>query len=283
MSSANSFSDHKRRVMSPEWLFWAPPLLVAAMIAALYVYGPISQPLSYHDFADQRMIGGVPHGADVWSNLGFALVGLWGLIRLFSQRHHPQLRQGWPGYALFLLALIGTAIGSALYHWAPDNIRLIWDRLPIALACAGLLAAVRCETLCSGEGWAAAAALGIVAAASVAWWYITGVCGQDDLRPYLLLQCLPLVLIPLWQRAHRALVADQKAFLWAIGFYFLAKVAELGDSMLFDSLHVVSGHTLKHLFATLAAAVIVWRLGERVKKRSGGSFPLNKEQAFRII
>jgi hypothetical protein len=267
MSSAISFSERKRRVISSERLFWAPPLLVAIMIAALYVYGPISQPLGYHGFADQRVIGGVLRGADVWSNLGFALVGLWGFIRLFPQRHQPQLSRGWPGYALFLLALIGTAAGSAYYHWAPDNFSLIWDRLPIALMCAGLLAAVCCETHRSGEGWAAAAVLGIIATTSVAWWHVTGVYGQDDLRPYLLLQCLPLVLIPLWQRAYRVPVADQRAFLLAIGCYVLAKAAELGDSVLFDSLHVISGHTLKHLLATLAAAVVVWRLGERVKGR----------------
>jgi hypothetical protein len=264
MSFELSFSERKRRAMSSEWLLWAPPLLVVTMIAVLYLYGPIGQPLEYHDFADQRAIGRVSHGADVWSNLGFALVGLWGLVRLFPQRHQPQLSRGWPGYALFLLALIGTAAGSAFYHWEPDNFRLIWDRLPIALMCAGLLAAVRCETHRSGEGWAATAALGIIATVSVAWWVDTGLYGQDDLRPYLLMQCLPLVLIPLWQRAYRAPAADQKAFLWAIGLYVLAKVSELGDSVLFDSLHVVSGHTLKHLLATLAAAVVVWRLGERV-------------------
>ncbi|MDR2709974.1 MAG: hypothetical protein LBB65_01325 [Burkholderiales bacterium] len=266
MVSVLSFSGRKPRAKTSGWLLWVPPLLVGAMIVAFYFYGSISQPLGYHHFADQRMIGGVPHGADVWSNIGFALVGLWGFIRLFPKRHQPQLRQGWPGYALFLLALIGTAAGSGFYHWAPDNFHLIWDRLPIALACAGLLAAVRCETRRTGEGWAAAAALGIIAIASVAWWYISGALGQDDLRPYILLQCLPLVLIPLWQSAYRVPMADRKAFLLAIGCYVLAKLAELGDGALFNSLQFISGHTLKHLFATLAAAVIVWRLTERVRE-----------------
>ena len=242
-------------------------LLVAVMIAMLYFYGPISQPLKYHDFADKRAIGSLPYGADVLSNLGFLLVGLWGFIRLFSQRHHPQISHGWPGYILFLSALIGTAAGSAFYHWAPDNFRLIWDRLPIALACAGLLAAVHCEIRRSSKGWTETAAWAIFAAASVVWWYITGLYGQDDLRPYILLQCLPLVLIPLWQKVYSASRADRKAFLLAIGCYMLAKVAELNDHVLFNSLHMVSGHTLKHLFATLAAAVIIWRLTKRMKSR----------------
>jgi len=269
MFSVHSFSRRGLRTTFSGWIFWTPPLLVAVMAAALYFYGPISQPLEYHDFADKRIIGGVPYGADVWSNLGFALVGLWGLIRLFPQRRHRQLRLGWPGYALFLLALIGTAAGSAFYHWEPDNLRLLWDRLPIALLSAGLLTAVYCETHQSDKGWAVALALSIIAIGSVVWWYITGVWGQDDLRPYLLLQCLPLVLVPLWQRLYRAPAADSRAFLLAIGFYILAKVVEVGDSVIFAVLHVVSGHTLKHFFATLAAVAIVWRLTERVKKRNG--------------
>ena len=53
----------------------------------------------------------------------------------FSDR----LRAGWPGYRLFLIGLLLTAFGSGFYHFAPDNARLIWDRLPIALAEAGLI------------------------------------------------------------------------------------------------------------------------------------------------
>ncbi|MDM5181921.1 hypothetical protein PO883_32625 [Massilia sp. DJPM01] len=35
--------------------------------------------------------------------------------------------------------LIGlTAFGSSWYHLAPDDTRLVWDRLPIALACVSL-------------------------------------------------------------------------------------------------------------------------------------------------
>ena len=265
MFFAQSFPGCRIHTRSSAWLFWAAPVSAAALIAAFCLYGPISQPAAYHEFADQRMLWGVARGADVWSNLGFALVGLWGLIRLTPQRHRPELAPGWPGYALFLLALVATAAGSAFYHWQPDNFRLIWDRLPIALACAGLLAAVRRETHRLDGGWTEAAVWAMAAVASVAWWYVTGLAGQDDLRPYLLLQCLPLMLVPLWQKAYRAPVADRRAFLWAIGCYVLAKAAELSDHVLFANVHFISGHTLKHLFATLAAALIVWRLTNRVK------------------
>jgi hypothetical protein len=265
--SSSLFASRKLCSEAPtKWIFLAPSLLLIVTIIALFVHGPISQPLEYHNFADQRVIGGVLRGADVWSNLGFALVGIWGFIRLYPQRHQPQLKAGWPGYALFLLGLIGTAAGSAYYHLAPDNFSLIWDRLPIALLCAGLLAAVHGETHRARDGWKTTVTLAAIAIASIAWWYFTGMFGRDDLRPYVLLQALPLVMIPLWQKAYRAPAADQKAFLLAVGCYLLAKAAELGDRVLFDSLHAISGHTLKHLFATLAAAVIVWRLTQRGRR-----------------
>ena len=74
------------------------PLVVTLIcIAALIAYGPISQPADYHAFADDRAFLGIPHASDVSSNLGFALVGLWGLLWLWPRRRHPGIARGWPG------------------------------------------------------------------------------------------------------------------------------------------------------------------------------------------
>lgn len=241
-----------------------PLFVTLAACAALLAYGPIAQPARYHDFADVSLWLGLPHAADVLSNLGFALVGLWGWRRLAPQRIHPALRDGWWGYRLLLAGLVLTAIGSAWYHLAPDDDRLLWDRLPIALACAGLLAAVRAETVGSRAPRDEAALFALLGVASVVWWYVTNDGGDGDLRPYLLLQGLPLLLIPLWQAAHRAAPADRLYFGAALLLYIAAKATELLDHQLLALLGAVSGHTLKHLLATVAAALIVGRLAQRV-------------------
>src|SRR5262245_39950859 len=150
-------------------LAWLPTVLTLGAAAALLLYGPIAQPAHYHAFADAHAHFGVPNFANVLSNAGFALVGLWGLVRLWPMRTHPGLAAGWPGYALFLLALILTAAGSSYYHWAPDNDRLVWDRLPIALVCAGLLAGMRADTHPQTNAWLWTALLGVAAVASVAY------------------------------------------------------------------------------------------------------------------
>lgn len=241
-----------------------PTLFGGLLIGAAVIHGPVAQLPDYHAFADQQVLFGMPHGQDVLSNLGFALVALWGWLKLAPRRTHPALAAGWAGYRLFLVGLLLTAIGSSFYHLAPDNGRLVWDRLPIALACGGLLAAVWGDTRrrnCAGL----AAALALAAVFSVAWWRFTDLAGAGDLRPYLLLQGLPIVLIPLWLWLHEMPTAERRAFGGALLLYVIAKFAELHDHEIAATLGATSGHTLKHLLATAAAGLIVGRLVGRVR------------------
>ncbi|WLA79252.1 hypothetical protein [Bradyrhizobium elkanii] len=250
------------------WIKHAPTIITVGIVAAFAAHGRIAQPAHYNDFADHSAIFGIPHAADVLSNIGFALVAIWGWLALRPHRNSDRLRAGWPGYRLFLIGLFLTAFGSAFYHLAPDNGRLIWDRLPIALAGAGLLG-VRGDTRSGLRTELEAIVLGLFAVGSVAWWVITDRHGADDLRPYLLLQVLPLILIPLWQAIYRAPRSDRIAFAAAMALYVAAKVAEVLDHQIADTLGFVSGHTLKHLLATSATAAIVWGVTRRFSDRGG--------------
>jgi hypothetical protein len=243
------------------------PLLVTLLIVGLLVaHGPVAQLPHYHEFADRSVFLGIPHAADVLSNGGFALVAVWGMLKLWPVRQDPALASAWHGYRLFLIALLLTAAGSAYYHLQPDNGSLIWDRLPIALACAGLLAAVRAETVPGSDIKLDTALLALFAVGSVGWWRITDLYGAGDLRPYLFLQGIPLILIPMWQTIYRMPAADRLFFGAALLLYVLAKVAEINDHALHAATGIISGHTLKHLLATAAAAVLVMRLVQRSRK-----------------
>jgi len=254
-----------------------PAAITLIVVAAMLVHGVIVQPDGYHDFADHSSFAGLPHAADVLSNIGFALVGLWGGWRLAGQAGHPRLAAGWFGYRLLLIGLVLTAAGSSYYHLAPDDVRLIWDRLPIAIACAGLLAAVRAETVAGSvargmariDARSEAALLALFAVASVAWWHFSNGEGQGDLRPYLLLQVLPIALVPLWQWLYGSDRQDRLHFGAALAVYVLAKIAELNDHVFLAANGLLSGHTLKHLLATLAAWLIVRRLVQRVRSDAG--------------
>lgn len=245
------------------WMKAAPAVITIGIVAAFALHGRIAQPAHYNDFADHSALFGIPHAGDVVSNAGFALVAIWGWLALWPHRHSDRLRGGWPGYRLFLIGLLLTAFGSAFFHLAPGNGRLTWDMLPIAIAGAGLLVGVRGDTQRHAKTNIEAIALALYAVASVAWWVVTDRHGAGDLRPYLLLQLLPLILIPLWQAIHHTLRIERIAFAVAMGLYVLAKIAELLDHPIADALGFVSGHTLKHLIATAATAAIVWGLTRR--------------------
>ncbi|MFZ6709123.1 hypothetical protein [Undibacterium sp. TC9W] len=234
------------------------PLLISALAAlALLLHGPIAQLAHYHDFADQSDWAGILHAIDVLTNFGFAMVAMVGAWFLLEKYRKGDVGIAFPAYCLFVLSIAATTVGSSYYHLAPDDARLFWDRLPIAFACCSLLAAVRADTLSDMDARKAFMELVLLLMAalmSVIWWQQTG-----DLRPYLLIQGLTLVLIPLLQWIWKAERADRLAFGAAMFLYVIAKITEMQDGQILQQLQFMSGHSLKHLLAALAAGLIVWR------------------------
>ncbi|MFC1664968.1 hypothetical protein ACFL17_04980 [Pseudomonadota bacterium] len=105
----------------------------ALTIVLLWVFTePLPQNLLYHNFADQRSMIGIPHALNVLSNVLFCLAGIWGAGLIVEQA--PKLTNIGRIYFVFFLGVFFTGFGSAFYHWSPDNISLVWDRLPMTIA-----------------------------------------------------------------------------------------------------------------------------------------------------
>lgn len=167
---------------------------------------------------------------------------------------------------VFCIAVAATAVGSGWYHLAPNDVRIDWDRLPIALACAGMVGAVVTELFTLSRRHAVTLLISLAAYAVLSVFCVPLLAryGVNDLRLYLLIQLAAMILIPLLQWAYRAPRAERRAFGLAVGGYVLAKLSEVADRAIFDlGGGLVSGHTLKHLLSTLACAAIVWSLHHR--------------------
>ncbi|MBC3832192.1 hypothetical protein H8K33_11770 [Undibacterium amnicola] len=251
--------------MESKWRL-LPAVVVLVCAISMLMYGVIPQYDAYHVFADSKTYLGIPNAMDVLSNIAFGLTGLMGLIGLslawiLGRRWGAQVTADrWQprdiAYLVFVVSIFATSFGSGFYHWAPDDARLFWDRLPIACACASLLAAVRIEAMNVRRFSVAAAnvlVLLLFALISVLWWKNTG-----DLRLYLVLQLLAIVLIPLWQMTYPTMRQTRWVFAIAIGMYVSAKVAEILDVAILSHTGFISGHTIKHLLASGAAALIIW-------------------------
>ncbi|MDE3201730.1 MAG: alkaline phytoceramidase [Acidobacteriota bacterium] len=227
----------------------------------------IAQPAWYHHFANQRSLLGIPNFGDVVSNLPFAVFGLWGIAWMLRALggigpvRFIDRREVGPYLAVFC-GLVLTAFGSAYYHLAPDNARLVWDRLPLIMTMMALVAAVIAERVDAGLGLSLLPVLMAIGGASVLQWYWSERVGAGDMRFYAAVQAYA-VLVILFALFLPGRYTRGWDFGVVFGLYAVAKVFELCDGWIFRELHVVSGHTLKHLAAAMAGYWILRMLVKR--------------------
>ena len=237
-------------------------IAVLAGVAALAVViawwvPPVPQDPAYHRFADTRLLLGVPNALDVLSNVAFLFAGVVGLGRVLSRGRvvFVDARERWP-WAVFFTGLTLTALGSAWYHLAPDNARLVWDRLPMTVGFMGLFAAMLAERVGPRVGVVLVAPLLAAGAGSVLWWHWGELAGRGDLRPYGLVQFFPMLAIPLLAWLYPPRYTHGGCWGLAVLFYALAKGFELADAQVLALGNLMSGHSLKHVMAARAGGIL---------------------------
>lgn len=243
------------------WMFL---LLAVGVGAAAFLAPRADLPPSYHHFADQRGFLGIPNFGDVASNVAFLVAGLWGLVFLTGESSNEKFvhaNERWPYFMVFL-GLMLTAFGSAYYHLAPDDARLVWDRLPMTIVFMPLVAAVIAERANFKLGLWLLPVLTAIGMGSVIQWHSTVQHGAGDLRFYAAVQVYAMLVLvaALLLPSRYTRNAD---LVWVFAFYLIAKVAETADRQIFSLGHLVSGHTIKHLSAGAAGFWILRMLQER--------------------
>src|SRR3989441_10736569 len=106
---------------------------------------------------------------------------------------------GWERLAFLVLftSVVLAGVGSAYSHLAPSTATLFWDRLPMTVAFASLTALTLGERVSPRAGPWLLAVLVVIGVTSVVNWQRGELAGAGDLRLYILVQFLPMVLIPL--------------------------------------------------------------------------------------
>jgi hypothetical protein len=238
--------------LSPSVLSRSEQVLLAALLAALALacFGPgVAQHAQYHAFADQRDWRGVPCAMDVLTNLPFAIAGLWGLVRVWQASLQRCLDTRWQLAAVFFGGLLVTAAGSGYYHWQPDNDGLAWDRLGMVVAFAGLLGMAVADRISLRGGVVTVAATLLTGPVAVLVWYLGG-----NLLPWVVLQGGGMLLVLVLALRKPVPGSWGLPLMAVVALYLLAKLLELGDHTVFGwTGGLVSGHSLKHVAAALAA------------------------------
>jgi len=232
-------------------------ILTLVCTLALLAMPRIPQDPAYHQFADQRAMMGIPNFLNVVSNIPLLLVGgvgLWLLLRRNSSESRISFgdeRERWPCFALYF-GVVLTGIGSGYYHLGPDNAGLVWDRLPMTVIFMSLLASVISERVSAKAGLLSLVPLLIVGGASVVYWYVTEQSGAGDLRPYAFVHFYPILPIFFILFFYPPRYTRSNDILRMVGWYALATVFELLDKQIFTLGGLASGHTVKHLLASMA-------------------------------
>ena len=176
--------------------------LAIVTLGAVFCLPPIPQDQNYHAFADGRTMLGVPNFLNVVSILPFLVVGVLGLkLLLFTDAGHPagsvwEEAERRP-LLVFFAGVSLTAFGSAYYHLAPDNDRLVWDRLPMTIAFMGFFASMIGDRIGLRAGMWLLWPLVWLGFASVLNWRMGESHDAGDLRLYGFVQFYPLLAIPL--------------------------------------------------------------------------------------
>lgn len=245
-------------------LFAGPALLTAAGLS-LNPHGHTYLHAHGHPFVDARVLWSIPNAMDVLSNAPLSLAGLLGLLVLRGR--------GLPGatraaLVVFFSGLLVTGFGSALYHWAPDAAGLVADRLGMAVTFAGALALAVAERVGQAPARPVLVVAFIAAVLSAALPYTHG-----NVLPWAVVQFGGVALIA-WAALQSPASAAIGVRIGAlIAWYALAKALELGDAAVFHATSGwISGHSLKHLAAALAAwPVLAALLAQPLRQNAAGS------------
>lgn len=229
----------------------------------------------YHDFADHRAIWGIPNFFDFTSNALFLLFGLMGVCAMFIWRKNGSFFEDasefW-NYVFFFCAIIGTGmpffnsrfislgIGSGYYHWHPDTGRLFWDRIFIALAMMSFFGALLNERvlphLSPLSKSLIVTTLVLIGGLGTTLWHITEEQGHGNISYYAVVIWTITALFPLVLLMYPTRYRGTRYVFGAIMGFVFSRAFETFDRQIF-AVFPISGHTLKHVAASLAVLFIL--------------------------
>ncbi len=236
---------------------------IFVIAAVLLLTSAVPQDPAYHEFSDSRSLLGMPNFWNVFSNLPFLIVGMAGLVFVNRNADKVCVSTNEMAYYVFFIGISLTAFGSSYYHLAPSNATLLWDRMPMVIGFAGLMTIIVAEYVSARAARMLLVPLLIVGFASVEYWAWTESRGVGDLRPYAIVQFLPMLMIPVILLTHKPAIGAARYYWWMLAFYLVAKLLEFFDADVFAFGYLISGHSLKHVVAAMTPAVFLYALIKR--------------------
>jgi hypothetical protein len=97
----------------------------------------------------------------------------------------------------------------------------------------------------------------IIGMSSVFYWFVGELNNNGDLRAYVLVQFLPILMMPVIFLFFRASFSLVSGYWYLLLCYLLAKLFEHFDGQIYEFLGFVSGHSLKHMVSAFGVYILV--------------------------
>tara|TARA_Y100001934_G_C12003557_1_gene608822 strand:+ start:86 stop:574 length:489 start_codon:yes stop_codon:yes gene_type:complete len=156
-----------------------------------------------------------------------------------------------------------AGITSAYYHLEPDNARLMWDRIPIAIGIVTFLSITLMERISINFGLILLPILTIFGIGSVIYWYCGEQYGLGNLNYYIVIQFYSILAIAILGKYFSSIYTRSNDVYIVVILYAIAKLVEILDYEIYSLGQVISGHTVKHLIIGLAIFWITYSLYKR--------------------
>lgn len=227
--------------------------MAAAIASGLLAWGPIGP--GTHRYAEAQPLLGIAGLGNALASLPLAAVALLGIVALKRSRWPREVVRPW---RLFFVAAGAASLLAALYHLRPGDAGYLLAHLLVAAAQMLLLAGFLAERVhpLFGSRGACAIALSLPLLAALAA-VTTG--DSPDLRGLLLLELLPMLLLPAGALAMAGRVTSSGDWLALLTLYGFAKLCETADTALLAASGWISGHALMHLALAAAAGWLAYR------------------------
>lgn len=234
---------------------WMIIAISMTSLITVFTHGALTQDKAYHQFSDERTLAYIPHFWNVCSNTLFIISGCIGMAKLYNNRLNI-IMSFKVAYICFFAGIIFTGLGSAYYHLNPTNETLVYDRLPMAFTFMVLFSIIISEYISVQRAKKLLLPLVLTGIYSVVYWHLGEQKGSGDLRMYVLVQFLPLLIIPVVLLLYPAKYS-KSGYGTVLILYLIAKGLEHFDSQVFAHIQFVSGHTLKHFVSAMAMFVLI--------------------------
>ncbi|MFI1744198.1 ceramidase domain-containing protein [Thalassobellus sediminis] len=215
---------------------------------------PIAQSHNYHNFSDGNTLFKISNFWNVISNIPFVIIGFLGLYKLKGiKKENLQ-------YASFFTGVILVGFGSGYYHLNPNDVTLVWDRLPMTIVFMSLVSIIISEFISCKKGRYLLFPMLVLGILSIVYWIVF-----NDLRPYVIIQFYPMLAIPIILIFFKSMYNKTFGYWLLLFAYIIAKFFEYFDSEIFTFLGVLSGHSLKHIISVFGIFVLHYMYIKRQK------------------